>query len=128
MRVMVDNIERLSHYSGDGLLIATPAGSTAYNHSAGGPIMPLDANTLVMTAICGFRPRRWSYAVLPQDSVIDIEVLESDKRPVRIEAGTQTIPHVAQAHLWLDREISFTLLFDPDQHLGERIVQEQFMP
>ncbi len=127
MRVKVDDIERIARYSGDGLLVSTPAGSTAYNHSAGGPIMPLDANTLVMTAICGFRPRRWSYAVLPQDSVVDLDVLESEKRPVRIEAGDQEIPHVARARIWLDQDVSFTLLFDPEQHLGEKIVQEQFM-
>ncbi len=87
LRVSIDGIERIAQYSGDGILVSTPAGSTAYNHSCGGPIMPLDANTLVVTAICGFRPRRWSYAVLPQDSVVEIEALEIIKRPVRIEAG-----------------------------------------
>ncbi len=127
LRVMVDGIERIANYSGDGLLVATPAGSTAYNHSAGGPIMPLDANTLVMTAICGFRPRRWSYAVLPQDVSISIQVLEGGKRPVRIEAGEQTIHHVTETQVRMDREASVTLLFDPDMHLGERIVREQFM-
>lgn len=127
LKICVDGIERLHRYSGDGLLLSTPAGSTAYNHSAGGPIMPLDSNTLVMTAICGFRPRRWSYAVLPQDSRIDIEVIETDKRPVRVEAGFANIHQVASASMALDRETCFTLLFDPDQHLGERIIQEQFM-
>jgi NAD+ kinase len=127
LRVLVDGIERIERYSGDGLLVATPAGSTAYNHSAGGPIMPLDANTLIMTAICGFRPRRWSYAVLSQSMVVDIEALETEKRPVRIEAGPQSIHHVKHAKIELDRTVNFTLLFDPDQHLGERIVQEQFM-
>ena len=89
--------------------------------------MPLDSNTLVMTAICGFRPRRWSYAVLPQDSVIDIKVIETEKRPVRVEAGTQDIHHVASARISIDRDVAFTLLFDPEQHLGERIIREQFM-
>ncbi len=127
LRVCVDGIERISRYSGDGLLVATPAGSTAYNHSAGGPIMPLDSNTLVMTAICGFRPRRWNYAVLPQSSVITIDVLETQKRPIRVEAGTNDISNVASARIWLDCTKAFTLLFDPDQHLGERIIREQFM-
>jgi len=127
LRVCVDGIERIGRYSGDGLLLATPAGSTAYNHSAGGPIMPLDSNTLVMTAICGFRPRRWSYAVLPQSSVIQIDVIETDKRPVRLEAGLTNIHNVASVRLWLDCTTAFTLLFDPDQHLGERIIREQFM-
>jgi len=128
LRVLVDGVERLASMSGDGLLVATPAGSTAYNHSAGGPIMPLDSNTLVMTAICGFRPRRWSYAVLPQSSVIDIEGLELEKRPLRIESGQDTmIRDVVSARLWLDCTTAFTILFDPEHHLGERILREQFM-
>ena len=127
LRVCVDGVERIPRYSGDGLLISTPAGSTAYNHSAGGPIMPLDSNTLVMTAICGFRPRRWSYAVLPQDSVIDISVIETEKRPVKVEAGEQNIHRIASAKLYMDKQTTFSLLFDPEQHLGERIIREQFM-
>lgn len=127
LRICVDGIERINRYNGDGLLVATPAGSTAYNHSAGGPIMPLDSSTLVMTAICGFRPRRWSYAVLPHSSVVDITVLETDKRPIRLEAGPTVIHHISSVKIALDESVSFTLLFDPDQHLGERIIREQFM-
>ncbi len=127
LKVFVDGVERLADYSGDGLLLATPAGSTAYNHSAGGPIMPLDANTLVMTAICGFRPRRWSYAVLPQDSTVEIRVMEPEKRPVRIEAGSSEARNVATAKIWRDKSAQLQILFDPSQHLGERIVREQFM-
>lgn len=127
LQVSIDGVERIHRYSGDGLLVSTPAGSTAYNHSAGGPIMPLDSSTLVMTAICGFRPRRWSYAVLPQNAQIDINVIETDKRPVRIEAGFENIHNVASAKIWLDKTVCFTLLFDPEQHLGERIIREQFM-
>ncbi len=125
--VSVDGVERLHRYSGDGLLVSTPAGSTAYNHSAGGPIMPLDSGTLVMTAICGFRPRRWSYAILPQNVTIDVEVVEPEKRPVRVEAGFANLHAIASARIYLDPESRFTLLFDPDQHLGERIIREQFM-
>lgn len=127
LRIIVDGIERIECYSGDGVLVSTPAGSTAYNHSCGGPIMPLDANTLVMTAISGFRPRRWSHAVLPQDSTIDIEVLEITKRPVRIEAGDTIIRNAVSMKIWLDRNKAVPLLFDPEQHLGERIIREQFM-
>lgn len=127
LRISIDGIERITKFSGDGILVATPAGSTAYNHSCGGPIMPLNANTLIMTAICGFRPRGWSYAVLPQDSIVEIEVLETDKRPTRIEAGESVLHNAAKAKIWLDRTQKITLLFDPDQHLGERIIREQFM-
>ena len=127
LRISVDGVERIAQYSGDGVLVATPAGSTAYNHSCGGPIMPLDANTLVMTAISGYRPRRWSYAVLPQDSQIEIETLEITKRPVRIEAGEKVIRDAQSVKIHMDRSKSLTLLFDPDQHLGERIIREQFM-
>jgi len=127
LRINVDGVTRIPNFSGDGMLVATPAGSTAYNHSCGGPIMPLDANTLVMTAISGFRPRRWSYAVLPQDAVIEIEALDTKKRPVRIEAGARVIRDAVKAKIRLDRKKTLTLLFDPDQHLGERIIREQFM-
>ncbi len=127
LRVLVDGVERLARFSGDGILVATPAGSTAYNHSCGGPIMPLDANTLVMTAISGFRPRSWGYAVLPQDSEVEIEVLEKDKRPVRIESGFSVLHKAVRARIRLDRTAQIPLLFDPDQHLGERIIREQFM-
>jgi len=127
LRIKVDGIERIARFSGDGLLVATPAGSTAYNHSCGGPIMPIDANTLVITAISGYRPRRWSHAVLPQDSVIEIDALDIGKRPVRIEAGLQVIRDAAHAKIRFDRKQKLNLLFDPDQHLGERIVREQFM-
>jgi NAD+ kinase len=127
LSISIDGVERIAQFSGDGILAATPTGSTAYNHSCGGPIMPLNANTLIVTAICGFRPRRWSYAVLPQDSSIKIEALETTKRPVRIEAGSSVIHNAASAKIWLDRRKELKLLFDPGEHLGERIVREQFM-
>lgn len=127
LRISVDGTERLAKFSGDGILVSTPAGSTAYNHSCGGPIMPLNANTLVMTGICGFRPRGWAYAVLPQDSVVEIEVLETKKRPAKIEAGHSVLSNAARAKIWLDTTQEIAILFDPDQHLGERIIREQFM-
>ena len=127
LRILIDGTERIAKFSGDGILVASPAGSTAYNHSCGGPIIPLDANIFVMTAISGYRPRGWSYAVLPQSAVVEIEVLETGKRPVRIEAGTSVITNVAKIKIWLDRAKNTNLLFDPDQHLGERIIRAQFM-
>jgi len=127
LRVSVDGVERIARFSGDGLLVATPTGSTAYNHSCGGPIMPIDANTLVITAISGYRPRRWSNAVLPQDSEVEITALDTAKRPVRIEAGTHVIHNAAHAKIRLDRKKKLVLMFDPNEHLGERIVREQFM-
>lgn len=127
LRVAIDGVERLAHFSGDGLLVSSPAGSTAYNHSCGGPIIPLDGNILVMTAISGYRPRGWSYAVLPQKAVIEIDVLETEKRPVRIEAGPSVIGDVTRVKIWLDCAQNINLLFDPNQHLGERIIREQFM-
>jgi NAD+ kinase len=102
LRVTIDGVERIAQYSGDGILVSTPAGSTAYNHSCGGPIMP-------------------------QDSIVEITALETEKRPVRIEAGESVINNAKSAKIWLDRKKSLTLLFDPDQHLGERIIREQFM-
>ncbi len=127
LNISIDGIERLSHYNGDGILVSTPAGSTAYNHSCGGPIIPLDANTFVITAICGFRPRGWRYALLSHDAVVEIEALETTKRPVRIEAGLAVIHNAAFVKIHRDDSKSLTLMFDPDQHLGERIIREQFM-
>jgi NAD+ kinase len=80
-----------------------------------------------MTAICGYRPRGWSYAVLPQDAVVEIEALETGKRPVRVEAGDSVIGNTVKAKIWLDRTQDISLLFDPDQLLGERIIREQFL-
>lgn len=127
LKIGVDGIERLAQFSGDGILVATPAGSTAYNRSCGGPIMPLDSHSLVMTAISGFSPRGWSHAILPENAVVDIEALEVSKRPVRIEAGLSVIHHAKHARIQLDASKRMTLLFNPDEHLGERIVREQFM-
>jgi NAD+ kinase len=127
LSILIDGVERIAKFNGDGILIASPAGSTAYNHSCGGPILPLDANVLVMTAICGYRPRGWSYAVLPQTTLVEIEAQEISKRPVRIEAGASVIHNAAKVKIWLDKTKDITLLFDPDQHLGERIIKEQFM-
>lgn len=89
--------------------------------------MPLDSKTLIMTSISGFRPRRWSYAVLPQSALIEIQIIETEKRPVRLEAGLHMISRVASVRMTLDQDTNFPLLFDPEQPLSERIIREQFM-
>ena len=110
----------------DGVLVATPAGSTAYNLSAHGPILPLAAKMLALTSISPFRPRRWSGAILPDDVSIRFRVLEADKRPVAAVADQFEVREVATVDVVLDRSRSLTLLFDPEHALDERIAMEQF--
>ena len=111
----------------DGVLVATPAGSTAYNLSAGGPILPLQAKTLALTPISPFRPRRWSGAILPDDTRVCFRVLDPENRPVSAVADQFEVRDVAQVDVLLDRERSLTLLFDPEHALDERIAMEQFI-
>jgi NAD+ kinase len=110
----------------DGVLVATPAGSTAYNLSAHGPILPLAAKMLALTSISPFRPRRWSGAILPDDVSVSFRVLEADKRPVAAVADQFEVREVCTVDVSLDRERSLTLLFDPEHALDERIAMEQF--
>lgn len=110
----------------DGVLVATPAGSTAYNLSAHGPILPLAAKMLTLTSISPFRPRRWSGAILPDDVAIRFRVLEADKRPVAAVADQFEVREVCTVDVTLDRSRSLTLLFDPEHALDERIAMEQF--
>ncbi len=110
----------------DGVLIATPAGSTAYNLSANGPILPLAARMLALTPISPFRPRRWSGAILPDDVAVRFTVLEPDKRPVSAVADQFEVREVVTVDVTLDRTRSLTLLFDPEHALDERIAMEQF--
>jgi NAD+ kinase len=110
----------------DGVLVATPAGSTAYNLSAHGPILPLAAKMLTLTSISPFRPRRWSGAILPDDVSVRFRVLEADKRPVAAVADQFEVREVCTVDVTLDRERSLTLLFDPEHALDERIAMEQF--
>jgi NAD+ kinase len=111
----------------DGILVATPAGSTAYNLSANGPILPLDSSLLALTPISPFRPRRWKGAILPDRYVIRLEMLESSKRPVSAVADQREIRDVAWVEVALDRNRSLTLLFDPEHALDDRIAMEQFV-
>ncbi|HET9335428.1 MAG TPA: NAD kinase [Sphingomicrobium sp.] len=110
----------------DGVLVATPAGSTAYNLSAHGPILPLAAKMLALTSISPFRPRRWSGAILPDDVSVSFRVLEAEKRAVAAVADQFEVREVCTVDVKLDRERSLTLLFDPEHALDERIAMEQF--
>lgn len=126
IRITVDGRVRLEELSCDGVLISTPAGSTAYNLSAHGPIVPLSANLLPLTPISSFRPRRWRGALLPSTTDVRFDVLEVDKRPTAAVADFTEVRDVVRVDVTLDRSIFVTVLFDPDQGLSERIVTEQF--
>jgi NAD+ kinase len=126
IRILVDRTERISELICDGVLVSTPAGSTAYNLSAHGPIVPLGANLLPLTPISAFRPRRWRGALLPSEARVTFEVLEADKRPVAAVADYTEVRDVRRVEVWEDRSLSLTLLFDPQHGLSERIVAEQF--
>lgn len=126
IRISVNGKVRMESLTCDGVLLATPAGSTAYNLSAHGPILPISAQMLALTPISAFRPRRWRGALLPHDAVVLFEALESEKRPVSGVADNQEVRDVVQVEAWGKRDVSMTLLFDPGQSLDERILREQF--
>jgi len=126
LRVSVDGRVRLPELICDGILISTPAGSTAYNLSAHGPIVPLSANLLPLTPISAFRPRRWQGALLPSSADVLFEVLEVEKRPVAAVADSTEVRNVVSVAVSEERSISVTVLFDPDHGLSERILAEQF--
>jgi NAD+ kinase len=126
IRITVDGRVRLAELACDGVLVSTPAGSTAYNLSAHGPIVPLSANLLPLTPISAFRPRRWRGALLPSTAEVLFEVLESDKRPVAAVADFTEVRDVLSVQVREDRGQSALVLFDPDQGLSERIIAEQF--
>ncbi len=128
LAIEIDGVCRMPELVCDGALVATPAGSTAYNLSAHGPIIPLGANLLALTAISPFRPRRWRGALLPSRSRFAIKVLNPAKRPVSAVADFTEIRDVASVEIWEDRTLSLRLLFDPEHNLEERILKEQFVP
>jgi NAD+ kinase len=128
LRVRVDGKVRLDELICDGLLVATPAGSTAYNLSAHGPIIPMGAGVLALTPVCAFRPRRWRSALLPHKATVSVEVLEQAKRPVSAVADFTEIRDVASVDVAEDRSIGIDLLFDPEHNLEDRIIAEQFLP
>ena len=128
IRVSIDGRVRLEEMICDGILVATPAGSSAYNHSAHGPILPLSAGVLALTAISPFRPRRWRGALLPRGSRVRFDVLDPEKRPVSASPDARETRDVVAVEVREDRDIEMRLLFDPERNLEERILSEQFRP
>lgn len=126
LRILIDENERMPELIADGVLVATPAGSTAYNLSAQGPILPINAQLLALTPISAFRPRRWRGALLPNTAVVVIEVLECEKRPVAAVADHDEARDVRRVEVVSDRSITMHMLFDPGHSLEERILREQF--
>jgi NAD+ kinase len=126
IRITIDGTVRLAELSCDGVLISTPAGSTAYNLSAHGPIVPLSANLLPLTPISAFRPRRWRGALLPSTARVVFDVLEADKRPTAAVADFTEVRDVFSVAVSEDRSVTVTVLFDPGRGLSERIIAEQF--
>ena len=127
LRISVDGVVRLDELMADGILLATPVGSTAYNLSAHGPIIPLGAGILALTPISAFRPRRWRGALLPHGARVGIEVTESDKRPVSAVADFTEVRDVTRVEIHENRDIAMTVLFDHEANFEERVLKEQFL-
>ncbi|MGF1604819.1 MAG: NAD kinase [Rhodothalassiaceae bacterium] len=127
LRIAIDGKTRMEELIADGLIVATPAGSTAYNLSAHGPILPLGCNLVALTPISAFRPRRWRGALLDAGSEVVLDVLEPDKRPVSAVADFVEVRDVRRVRIIEDRAVTLNLLFDPDHNLAERILLEQFI-
>ncbi|MFG1375806.1 NAD kinase [Xanthobacter autotrophicus] len=127
LRISIDGRVRLEELICDGVIVATPAGSTAYNLSAHGPILPLGTALLALTPISPFRPRRWRGALVPDKARIDIAVMEADKRPVSAAADHFEVRDIIAVSARLDATSSIDMLFDPDHGLEERILREQFV-
>ncbi|MDR1075850.1 MAG: NAD kinase [Xanthomonadaceae bacterium] len=127
IRIGLNGQTRLEELISDGVLVATPAGSTAYNYSALGPILPLGSHTVALTPIAPFRPRRWRGAILKADTEVVFQVLDHDKRPVSATADSHEVRDVLEVTIRESRERMVTLLFDPEHNLEERILSEQFV-
>ena len=127
IRILVNGTERVPRLVADGVLVATAAGSTAYNLSAHGPIIPLGTEAVVLTPISPFRPRRWRGAVLPAAAEVEFEVLNAERRPVSATADYDEFRDVARVQVTQSNSLRHTLLFDPEHSLDERILREQFL-
>lgn len=127
LQISVDDRVRMEELVCDGALLSTPAGSTAYNNSAHGPILPIGAEVLALTAVAAFRPRRWRGALLPKNAKVRFDVLEAAKRPVMVDADSRSVSNVAFVEIASQPAISHRLLFDPGRGLEERLLQEQFI-
>jgi NAD+ kinase len=126
LRILIDGKERLAELVADGVVVATPAGSTAYNFSVQGPIIPINAPMLALTPISPFRPRRWRGALLPDKARVTIEVLEPERRPVAAVADHDEVRSVRSVDVVMDHAVAMHMLFDPGHSLDERILSEQF--
>ena len=126
LRISVDGRVRMQELVCDGALVATPAGSTAYNYSAHGPILPIEADVLALTAMAAFRPRRWRGALLPKTAKVRFDVLEFQKRPVMADADGNSYRDVVSVEITSDPSIEHRILFDPGHGLEERLINEQF--
>lgn len=126
LRITVDGRVRLAELACDGALVATPAGSTAYNYSAHGPILPIGSDVLALTAIAAYRPRRWRGALLPKTAMVRFDVLEPEKRPVMADADSVSFKQVDWVEIRSEPAVRHTLLFDPGHGLEERLIAEQF--
>ena len=127
LKIIIDNKERLSELVCDGILVSTPIGSTAYNLSAHGPIIPLNSNILALTPISAFRPRRWKGALLPENVKIRIEILDFKRRTVSATADNIEVRNIKKIEIFADKTKTLTLLHDPGHSLDERIMKEQFL-
>ncbi|WP_297772501.1 NAD kinase [uncultured Roseovarius sp.] len=126
LRITIDERLRLEELVCDGALVATPAGSTAYNYSAHGPILPIGSDVLALTAVAAFRPRRWRGALLPKTALVRFDVVEPDKRPVMADADSRWVENVLWVEIRSETRIAHRILFDPGHGLEERLLREQF--
>ncbi|NBB98627.1 MAG: NAD kinase [Alphaproteobacteria bacterium] len=127
LRILIDGRERLPELVCDGAMLSTPAGSTAYNYSAHGPILPVGSDVMALTPVAAFRPRRWRGALLPKSSAVRFEVVEPDKRPVMADADSRSVRNVVSVDITSREDIVHRLLFDPGHGLEERLIREQFV-
>jgi NAD+ kinase len=127
LRITVDGRVRMEELVCDGALVCTPAGSTAYNYSAHGPILPIGADVLALTAMAAFRPRRWRGALLPKSAVVRFDVLEAEKRPVMADADSRQVSNVLSVEIRSEPAVRHRILFDPGHGLEERLIREQFV-
>ncbi len=126
LRITVDGKLRMNELVCDGALVATPAGSTAYNYSAHGPILPIGSDVLALTAMAAFRPRRWQGALLPKKAVVRFDVIDPSKRPVMADADGKSVRNVVSVEIHSEPNVRHRILFDPGHGLEERLIREQF--